>query len=88
MGNQPVTIYASTVLVMWIILGLIVLLIFAVALVQWYYHKELNIIYAQQDVVGNELSNAWRKLHKHIMVQEDTLYKKDNCLKCGAYVII
>lgn len=22
------------------------------------------------------------------MVQEETLYKKDNCLKCGAYVVI
>lgn len=22
------------------------------------------------------------------MTQEETLYKKDNCLKCGAYVII
>ena len=65
MGNQPVTIYASTVLVMWIILGLIVLLIFAVALVQWYYHKKLNIIYDQQDRVRDDLNDTWRKLHKH-----------------------
>lgn len=64
MGNQPVTIYASTVLVMWIILGLIVLSIFVVALVQWFYYKELNRIYAWQDGVSDELDNAWRKLHK------------------------
>ena len=65
MGNQPVTIYASTVLVMWIILGLIVLSIFVVALVQWFYYKELNRIYAWQDGVSDELDNAWRKIHKH-----------------------
>ena len=65
MENQPVIIYASTVLVMWIILAVMLLLIFAVALTQWYYHKELNRIYDWQDVVGDELSNAWRKLHKH-----------------------
>jgi hypothetical protein len=65
MGNQPVTIYASTVLATWIMLGLIILLIFAVALAQWYYHKKLNIIYDRQDVVSDELSNAWQKLHKH-----------------------
>lgn len=64
MGNQPVTIYASTVLATWIILGLIILLIFAVALAQWYYHKKLNIIYDRQEVVGDDLSNAWRILHK------------------------
>ena len=64
MGNQPVTIYASTVLATWIILGLIILLIFAVALAQWYYHKKLNIIYGRQEVVGDDLSNAWRILHK------------------------
>lgn len=64
MGNQPVTIYASTVLATWIILGLIILLIFAVALAQWYYHKKLNIIYDRQDVVGDDLNNAWRTLHK------------------------
>lgn len=65
MGNQQVTIYASTVLVMWIILGLILLLIFAVALVQWYYHKKLNIIYDRQDRVRDDLNDAWRKFHKH-----------------------
>lgn len=64
MGNQPVTIYASTVLVMWIILGLIVLSICAVALVQCLYYKDLNRIYAWQDGVSDELDNAWRKLHK------------------------
>ena len=65
MGNQPVIIYASTVLVMWIILAVILLLIFVVALAQWSYHKELNRIFDWQDVVGDELSNAWQKLHKH-----------------------
>lgn len=64
MGNQPVTIYASTVLVLWVILAVILLLIFAVALVQWYYHKKLNIIYDRQEVVGDDLSNVWRILHK------------------------
>lgn len=64
MGNQPVTIYASTILIMWIILGLIVLSIFAVALVQCLYYKDLNRIYAWQDGVSDELDNAWRKLHK------------------------
>ena len=86
MGNQPVTIYASTVLVMWIILGLIVLLIFAVALVQWYYHKKLNIIYDQQDRVRDDLNDTWRKLHKHTsdlaqltaLVHEQALKNKTN----------
>ena len=86
MGNQPVTIYASTVLVMWIILGLIVLLIFAVALVQWYYHKKLNIIYDQQDRVRDDLSDARRKLHRHTsdlvqltaLVHEQALKNKTN----------
>ena len=65
MGNQPVTIYASTILVLWVILAVILLLIFAVALVQWYYHKKLNIIYDQQDRVRDDLNDTWRKLHRH-----------------------
>jgi uncharacterized protein YlxW (UPF0749 family) len=86
MGNQPVTIYASTVLVLWVILAVILLLIFAVALVQWYYHKKLNIIYDQQDRVRDDLSDARRKLHRHTsdlvqltaLVHEQALKNKTN----------
>ena len=86
MGNQPVTIYASTVLVLWVILAVILLLIFAVALVQWYYHKKLNIIYDRQDRVRDDLSDARRKLHRHTsdlvqltaLVHEQALKNKTN----------
>lgn len=86
MGNQPVTIYASTILVLWVILAVILLLIFAVALVQWYYHKKLNIIYDQQDRVRDDLSDARRKLHRHTsdlvqltaLVHEQALKNKTN----------
>lgn len=86
MGNQPVTIYASTILVLWVILAVILLLIFAVALVQWYYHKKLNIIYDRQDRVRDDLSDARRKLHRHTsdlvqltaLVHEQALKNKTN----------
>ncbi len=86
MGNQPVTIYASTVLVLWVILAVILLLIFAVALVQGYYHKKLNIIYNWQDRVCDDLSDARRKLHRHTsdlvqltaLVHEQALKNKTN----------